>query len=231
MASAASSSPPLPRTRLGQRGAREGPVGRDRASACQTSLHEACDVAAPGTAGATEAPCWPGTLPHCSGLSGPLCRVGTQPSPSAKAQGRPAVWEHGDVLAGATRPPSGRTLCLSAPPRTWAAMVTSVHRYKIQPTAARGPSPRPRRGHQPGLDGWGHPRHAWHRSALGKGHSMVTATSQYRPPRPLGTQHCAWASLAPAGPARSGGGVVSGLASGLQEQSRAQARVSGSLSA
>lgn len=227
MASAASSSPPLPRTRLGQRGAREGPVGRDRASACQTSLHEACDVAAPGTAGATEAPCWPGTLPHCSGLSGPLCRVGTQPSPREAC----GVGARRRARGCDSPPPPGRTLCLSAPPRTWAAMVTSLHRCKIQPTAARGPSPRPRRGHQPGLHGWGHPRHAWHHSALGKGHSMVTATSQYRPPRPLGTQHCAWASLAPAGPARSGGGVVSGLASSLQEQSRAQARVSGSLSA
>lgn len=125
MASAASSSPPLPRTRLGQRGAREGPVGRDRASACQTSLHEACDVAAPGTAGATEAPCWPGTLPHCSGLSGPLCRVGTQPSPREACGVGARRRAHG---CDSPPPPATHSACLPHPGRgqPWSLLSTGA---------------------------------------------------------------------------------------------------------
>lgn len=41
-----------------------------------------------------------------------------------------------------TRPP-WLLSSASAPPRTWAAMVISVHRCKIQPTAPRTPSPGP----------------------------------------------------------------------------------------
>lgn len=105
---------------------------------------------------------------------------------------------------------------------------------QVQDPAHCSSRPKPRAMQRP--PAWvgrvGPPRDSWLHSALGKGPSMVTATSsKYRPSRPLMTHHCTWASLAPAGPARSGGGVVSGLARGLQVQSRAQARVSGPLSA
>lgn len=228
MTSAASSSPPLPRTLLSLRGARGGPAGQDRASGCQTSLHGARDVAAPGTGEATEAPCWPGpclTAPASASLS---AEWGLSHPPGQKPMGGLQCGQHGDLLSSADSASLAAQLCLCP------ALDVGGHGHfcpQVPDPAHRSSHPKPRaiRGHQPGLHRWGHPRDAWHHSALGKGASIVTATSKYRPPRPLVTPHCTWASLAAAGPARSGGGVVSGLARGLQVQSRAQARVSGSL--
>lgn len=188
-------------------------------------------MAAPGAGEATEAPCWPGARPHCSGTQCPCLQNGATATHQRESP-RDACSAGGTETCSLVppRPPWPHTLplCPTPDPGSHGHL-----RPQEQDPALHSSQPKSRAVQTPlaWSGGVGPPQGSLASPcgpSAGKGPSVVTATLGYRPPRPLVTHHGTWASLAAAGP---GGGVVSGLARALQVQSRAQARVNGSLSA
>lgn len=188
-------------------------------------------MAAPGAGEATEAPCWPRARPHCSGTQCPCLQNGATATHQRESP-RDACSAGGTETCSLVppRPPWPHTLPLCPTPDPGSH---GHFRPQGQDPALHSSQPKSRAVQTPlaWSGGVGPPQGSLASPcgpSAGKGPSVVTATSGYRPPRPLVTHHGTWASLAAAGP---GGGVVSGLARALQVQSRDQARLNGSLSA